>query len=68
MDLKLIYIMFFAGVFGCYAQKDSLQNSYFKSYDDKVTASLYYLDTSNNFQIVPHTIRVPYSNLCFILD
>lgn len=44
--------MFFAGVFGCYAQKDSLQNSYFKSYDDKVTASLYYLDTSNNFQIV----------------
>lgn len=51
MDLKLIYIAFFAGVFGCCAQKDSLQNPYFKSYDDKVTASLYYLDTSNNFQI-----------------
>lgn len=52
MDLKLIYIMFFVGFSGCYAQKDSLQNSYFKSYDDKVTASIYYLDTSNNFQIV----------------
>jgi hypothetical protein len=52
MDLKLIYSMFFAGVFGCFAQKDSLQNPYFKSYDDKVTASIYYLDTSNNFQIV----------------
>lgn len=52
MDLKLIYIIFFAGVFGCYAQKDSLQNSYFKSYNDKVTASIYYLDTSNNFQFV----------------
>lgn len=51
MDLKLIYIVFFGGVFGCFAQKDSLQNPYFKSYDDKVTASTYYLDTSNNFQI-----------------
>jgi hypothetical protein len=52
MDLKLIYIVFFAGVFGCFAQKDSLQNSYFKSYDGKVTASTYYLNTSNSFQIV----------------
>ncbi|WP_029271245.1 DUF4421 family protein [Flavobacterium sp. KJJ] len=51
MDLKLIYIVFFASVFGCFAQKDSLQNPYFKSYDDKVTVSSYYLDTSNNFQI-----------------
>ncbi|TDO83939.1 uncharacterized protein DUF4421 [Flavobacterium chryseum] len=51
MDLKLIYISFFTSVFGCFAQKDSLQNPYFKSYDDKVTASIYYLDTSNNFQI-----------------
>lgn len=51
MDLKLIYISFFTSVFGCFAQKDSLQNPYFKSYDDKVTTSIYYLDTSNNFQI-----------------
>jgi hypothetical protein len=51
MNLKLIYIVFFGGVFGCFAQRDSLQNSYFKSYDDKVTTSIYYLDTSNNFQI-----------------
>ncbi|MBF4506216.1 DUF4421 family protein [Flavobacterium sp. JLP] len=51
MDLKLIYIVFFANAFGCFAQKDSLQNPYFKSYDDKVTVSSYYLDTSNNFQI-----------------
>ncbi|MBF4517052.1 DUF4421 family protein [Flavobacterium sp. ANB] len=51
MDLKLIYIVFFGSAFGCYAQNDSLQNSYFKSYNDKVTATIYYLDTSNNFQI-----------------
>jgi hypothetical protein len=51
MDLKLIYIGFFGSVFGCFAQKDSLQNSYFKSYHDKITTSIYYLDTSNNFQI-----------------
>ncbi|PIF32013.1 uncharacterized protein DUF4421 [Flavobacterium sp. 9] len=51
MDLKLIYIVFFGGVFGCFAQKDSLQNPYFKSYNDNVTASAYYLDTSNNFQL-----------------
>jgi len=52
MDLKLIYIVFFGSVFGCFAQRnDSLQNSYFKSYHNKVTVSTYYLDTSNNFQI-----------------
>ncbi|WP_264552928.1 DUF4421 domain-containing protein [Flavobacterium sp. N2038] len=51
MDLKLIYILFFAGVFGCFAQNDTLQNPYFKSYSDKITASVYYLDTSNSFQI-----------------
>ncbi|TPG32346.1 DUF4421 family protein [Flavobacterium pectinovorum] len=51
MKLKLIYIVFFGSVFGCFAQKDTLQNPYFKSYNDKVTASIYYLDTSNSFQI-----------------
>lgn len=51
MDLKLIYITFFAGSFGCFAQNDSLQNPYFKSYNDKITASIYYLDTSNSFEI-----------------
>jgi hypothetical protein len=50
MNQKLIYIVFFASV-GSYAQNDSLQDSYFKSYNDKITASIYYLDTSNNFQI-----------------
>lgn len=42
---------FIASIFGCFAQNDTLQNPYFKSYEDKVTASIYYLDTSNNFQI-----------------
>ncbi|WP_035652620.1 DUF4421 family protein [Flavobacterium sp. ASV13] len=51
MDVKLIYIAFFASVFGCFAQNDTLQNPYFKSYNDKITASVYYLDTSNSFQI-----------------
>ncbi|MBJ2123626.1 DUF4421 family protein [Flavobacterium sp. IB48] len=51
MILKLIYATFFISFFGCFAQKDSLQNPYFKSYNDKITASIYYLDTSNSFQI-----------------
>ncbi|GAA3761020.1 DUF4421 domain-containing protein [Flavobacterium ginsengiterrae] len=55
MDLKRIYIFFFAGIFGCFAQNDTLQNRYFKSYNDKITASIYYLDTSNSFQIASGT-------------
>ncbi|WP_431243458.1 DUF4421 family protein [Flavobacterium sp. P21] len=47
----MIYIAFFVSVFGCFAQNDTLQNPYFKSYRDKITASAYYLDTSNSFQI-----------------
>ncbi|WP_276379384.1 DUF4421 family protein [Flavobacterium sp. H4147] len=55
MCLKLIYIAFFAGIFSCFAQNDTLQNPYFKSYSDKVTISSYYLDTSNSFQIASDT-------------
>ncbi|SHL72055.1 DUF4421 family protein [Flavobacterium chilense] len=51
MNLRLIGIVFLNSIFGCFAQNDSLRNSYFKSYDDKITASVYYLDTSNSFQI-----------------
>jgi len=51
MNLRLICIVFLNGIFGCFAQNDSLRNSYFKSYNDKITASVYYLDTSNSFQI-----------------
>nr|WP_199000155.1 DUF4421 family protein [Flavobacterium sp. ASV13] len=51
MNLRLIGIVFLNSIFGCFAQNDSIRNSYFKSYDDKVTASAYYLDTSNSFQI-----------------
>ncbi|WP_246074169.1 DUF4421 family protein [Flavobacterium daemonense] len=47
----MIYIAFFVSVFGCFAQNDTLQNPYFKSYNDKITGSIYYLDTSNSFQI-----------------
>lgn len=51
MNLKLVYVVFFGSILGCFAQNDTLRNPYFKSYDDKVTAGFYYLDTSNNFQI-----------------
>ncbi|MEO7977011.1 DUF4421 family protein [Flavobacterium sp.] len=51
MNLKLIYLLFLGGIFGCYAQNNSLQNPYFKSYNEKITFSAYYLDTSNSFQI-----------------
>lgn len=51
MSIKLIYLLFLGSIFGCYAQNDSLQNPYFKSYNEKITFSTYYLDTSNSFQI-----------------
>ncbi|MBE8727561.1 DUF4421 family protein [Flavobacterium hungaricum] len=51
MNLKLINIVFLFSFFWCFAQNDSLQNPYFKSYNDKITVSAYYLDTSNSFQI-----------------
>lgn len=51
MCLKIIYIAFFTSIFGCFAQNDSLQKFYFKSYRDKITVSTYYLNTSNSFQI-----------------
>ena len=55
MNSKLIYIAFFTSIFGCFAQNDSLQNPYFKSYNDNITTSIYYLDTSNSFQIASGT-------------
>ncbi|KAF2509058.1 DUF4421 family protein [Flavobacterium foetidum] len=55
MCLKTIYTTFFISIFGCFAQNDTLQNPYFKSYNDKITASIYYLDTSNSFQIASDT-------------
>ncbi|WP_264531741.1 DUF4421 domain-containing protein [Flavobacterium sp. N502540] len=51
MNLKLIYIVFLGSFLGCFAQNDSLQNPYFKSYNNKITGSVYYIDTSNSFQI-----------------
>lgn len=51
MKLKLVYIVFLGSFLGCFAQNDASHNPYFKSYDDKVTSAVYYLDTSNNFQI-----------------
>ena len=63
MILKLIYITFFISFFGCFAQNDSLHNSYFKSYNDKITASVYYLDTSNSFQIASGQDSQTYVNL-----
>ncbi|WP_281231360.1 DUF4421 family protein [Flavobacterium gelatinilyticum] len=51
MNLKLTGILLLLNVLGCFAQKDTLQNPYFKSYNDKITTSIYYLDTSNSFEI-----------------
>lgn len=51
MNLKLTGILLLLNILGCFAQKDTLQNPYFKSYNDKITTSIYYLDTSNSFEI-----------------
>ncbi len=52
MGIKTFYFIVIGGIFGCFAQENSTPNPYFKSYDDNVIASLYYLDVSNNFQFV----------------
>jgi Domain of unknown function (DUF4421) len=52
MGIKSSFIFFFLGIFFGFAQKDSIPNPYVKSYDDKVTASIYYFDISNNFDVI----------------
>lgn len=52
MVVKIFFLIVIGGFFGCYAQENAISNPHFKSYDDNVIASLYYLDVSNNFQFV----------------
>lgn len=52
MDLKLSYVFLIGGFWSCFAQNDSIQNPYFKTYDDKITTSLFFLDTSNSFETI----------------
>jgi hypothetical protein len=51
MVIKTFCLTLIGGILGCFAQEKTASNPYFKTYDDKVIASLYYLDVSNNFQI-----------------
>lgn len=51
MAIKIVIALFFAGILSTFAQQDSLKNNYFTTYDDKVITSIYYLDTSNSFEI-----------------
>jgi hypothetical protein len=51
MVVKTFCLILIGGILGCFAQDKTASNPYFKTYDDKVIASLYYLDVSNNFQI-----------------
>jgi hypothetical protein len=52
MVVKTFCLILIGGILDCYAQESTAPNPYFKTYDDKVIASLYYLDVSNNFQFV----------------
>ena len=52
MVIKTFWLILIGGILDCYAQESTAPNPYFKTYDDKVIASLYYLDVSNNFQFV----------------
>lgn len=52
MVVKTFCLTLIGGILGSFAQEKTASNPYFKAYDDKVIASLYYLDVSNNFQIV----------------
>jgi hypothetical protein len=51
MVVKTFCLILIGGILGCFAQERTASNPHFKTYDDKVIASLYYLDVSNNFQI-----------------
>jgi len=50
MALKSFY-GFLIGGLSCFAQSNSQVDSYFKSYDEKVIASLFILNTSNSFEV-----------------
>src|SRR5574343_78528 len=52
MDIKLSYIFFCLGTILGVAQNDSLSTPFFKFYDEKVTSSLYFIDTSNSFEFL----------------
>lgn len=52
MVVKTFCLILIGGVLGCFAQENTSSNSHFKTYDDKVITNLYYLDVSNNFQII----------------
>jgi len=52
MVVKTICLFILGSVLNCFSQDTIQTNSHFKSYDDKMIASLYYLDVSNNFQVV----------------
>jgi hypothetical protein len=44
-------IMFFSFI-SAWSQNDTIQYSHFKTYNETITTSLYYLDTSNSFEII----------------
>ena len=48
----VIKASFLSSIFGfcCFAQDNPKVDTYFKSYDEKVIASLYVLNTSNSFE------------------
>ena len=52
MVVKTFCLILIGGILDCFAQENATPNPYFKTYDDKVIASLYYLNVSNNFQII----------------
>ena len=52
MDIKLSSLFFCLGTIFGMAQNNSLSSPFFKSYDEKVTSSLYFIDTSNSFEFL----------------
>ena len=52
MGVKFNCIFFLLGTVLGIGQNDSLSNPFFKSYDEKVTSSLYFIDTSNRFDFL----------------
>lgn len=53
MDIKIVIGLLFGGILSAFAQQDSLSKPHFKSYKEKIIASIYYSDISNSFDVKP---------------
>jgi len=52
MGVKKPNIIAFFTVISAWSQNDTIKSAHFKTYEESIISSLYYLDTSNSFEII----------------